>query len=82
MTTDTAIPFRQTPVKLLIGLFYLLGLLACACNAIASATPPLQAVTHAAVNAPSPRNIQFTRVTSGDGLSQASANAIVQDHHG
>ena len=82
LKTDILLPYRACPGKILFGMFFLLGMLACASNAMASATPLLPAVTHAVVDAPVPRNIQFTRITSREGLSQAGVNAIVQDLHG
>ena len=57
-------------------------LMGCGYGALASPTPLAQAVANEPMGIPAPRNLQFTRITQREGLSQAGVNAIVQDQYG
>jgi diguanylate cyclase (GGDEF)-like protein len=82
MTGDTAHPLPARTRQLVFGLLYLLMAVVCTCNVMASATPPLQEVASKPGDTIVPRNIQFTRITPREGLSQAGVNAIAQDQYG
>ena len=66
----------------ILGLLHLIIALACSGTLMASATPPLQEVVGKPSDTPAPRNIQFTRITLREGLSQAAVTTIAQDRYG
>ena len=82
MTNDMAYPVHARTRQIVSGLLYLLMAVACACSATASPTPPSQGLASEPGATLSPRNLQFTRITPREGLSQAGVNAIAQDQYG
>ena len=82
MNADTAYPSQITSRQLVFGLLCLLLAMACACNDMAADAPFPQTVAGNTGEALSQRNLQFTRITPHQGLSQAGVNAIVQDQFG